>query len=91
LSGRYVRRFYLERDRDVSGVSGTGRVTDGVPWPDGSCRGRRGCGGHLDQGDLADRGTTARGQDALKRMQYRSSLLDAFVAHAGLTVTSGPP
>jgi putative transposase len=25
----------------------------------------------------------------LKRMQYRSSLLDAFVAHTGLTVTKG--
>ncbi len=30
------RRFRLNRDSDVSGVSGTGRVADGVVWPDGS-------------------------------------------------------
>ncbi|MET9262397.1 hypothetical protein [Amycolatopsis sp. NPDC004079] len=29
------RRFALERDADVTGVSGTGRVADGVVWPDG--------------------------------------------------------
>lgn len=30
------RRFYLQRDQDISGVSGTGRVCNGVQWPDGS-------------------------------------------------------
>jgi hypothetical protein len=30
------RRFYLQRDHDVTGVSGAGRVADGVLWPDGS-------------------------------------------------------
>jgi hypothetical protein len=30
------RRFHLQRDTDVSGVSGTGRVADGVLWPDGT-------------------------------------------------------
>lgn len=30
------RLFHLQRDRDVSGVSGTGRVADGVLWPDGT-------------------------------------------------------
>lgn len=30
------RRFQLERDHDVSGVTGTGTVADGVEWPDGS-------------------------------------------------------
>lgn len=30
------RRFYLQRNTDVTGVSGTGRVADGVLWPDGS-------------------------------------------------------
>lgn len=30
------RMFHLERDTDVSGVSGVGRVADGVLWPDGS-------------------------------------------------------
>lgn len=28
------RRFYLQRHTDVSGVSGTGRVADGILWPD---------------------------------------------------------
>ncbi|GAA4706218.1 hypothetical protein [Streptomyces youssoufiensis] len=30
------RRFYLQRDTDITGVSGTGRVADGVLWPDGT-------------------------------------------------------
>lgn len=30
------RRFHLQRHRDVSGVSGTGRVAVGVQWPDGT-------------------------------------------------------
>ncbi|CAL9606944.1 hypothetical protein SUDANB95_05508 [Actinosynnema sp. ALI-1.44] len=30
------RRFYLQRAVDISGSSGTGRVADGVLWPDGS-------------------------------------------------------
>lgn len=30
-----VRRFVLERREDVSGISGTGTVADGVVWPDG--------------------------------------------------------
>ena len=31
-----ARRFTLVRDVDVSGVSGTGIVADGVIWPDGT-------------------------------------------------------
>ena len=30
------RLFHLQRDHDVTGVSGTGRVADGVLWPDGT-------------------------------------------------------
>lgn len=30
------RRFHLQRDRDATGVSGTGRVADGTLWPDGT-------------------------------------------------------
>lgn len=30
------RRFHLQRVTDVTGASGTGRVADGVLWPDGS-------------------------------------------------------
>lgn len=30
------RRFHLQRHHDVTGASGTGRVADGVLWPDGT-------------------------------------------------------
>uniref|UniRef100_UPI0035D9AFEB hypothetical protein n=4 Tax=Bacteria TaxID=2 RepID=UPI0035D9AFEB len=30
------RLFRLQRDHDVSGVSGTGHIADGVLWPDGT-------------------------------------------------------
>ncbi|MEU8760682.1 hypothetical protein [Streptomyces sp. NPDC048659] len=30
------RRFYLQRTTDITGVSGTGHVADGILWPDGS-------------------------------------------------------
>jgi hypothetical protein len=30
------RRFYLQRDTDISGISGVGRVADGVLWADGT-------------------------------------------------------
>lgn len=30
------RRFHLQRTTDITGVSGTGRVADGVLWPDGT-------------------------------------------------------
>jgi hypothetical protein len=30
------RRFHLQRTVDITGVSGTGRVADGVLWPDGT-------------------------------------------------------
>lgn len=32
-----MRRFQLQRDVDVSGVSGTGVVALGVAFPDGTC------------------------------------------------------
>jgi hypothetical protein len=32
-----MRRFYLERLEDVSGVSGTGVVVEGVEFSDGTC------------------------------------------------------
>jgi len=31
-----TRRFHLERDHDVTGVSGSGHVADGVLFPDGA-------------------------------------------------------
>lgn len=31
------RRFYLQRDEDETGTSGTGRVADGVQFVDGTC------------------------------------------------------
>lgn len=36
MSGRSARRLHLERDRDVSGVSGTGAVAYGCEFPDGT-------------------------------------------------------
>jgi len=30
------RRFHLQRDHDVTGVSGVGRVADGILWSDGT-------------------------------------------------------
>lgn len=32
-----MRRFVLEREVDVSGVSGTGTVAEGVQFTDGTC------------------------------------------------------
>lgn len=32
-----MRRFQLVRDEDLTGVSGTGIVVDGVEFPDGTC------------------------------------------------------
>lgn len=32
-----MRRFHLQRNEDESGVSGTGIVTEGVEFSDGSC------------------------------------------------------
>jgi hypothetical protein len=32
-----VRRFLLEREVDVSGISGTGTVAEGVQFTDGVC------------------------------------------------------
>ena len=33
--GLTLRRFYLDRDADISGTSGLGRVAEGVELPDG--------------------------------------------------------
>ena len=33
----HMRRFYLTREEDVSGVSGTGTVAEGVEFTDGTC------------------------------------------------------
>ena len=32
-----AKLFYLQRDKDLSGVSGTGRVADGVEFANGMC------------------------------------------------------
>lgn len=33
----HMRRFHLVRSEDESGVSGEGRVAEGVEWSDGEC------------------------------------------------------
>ncbi|WP_411119009.1 hypothetical protein [Streptomyces sp. 058-1L] len=52
------RRFYLQRNHDVTGASGTGRVADGVLWPDGTAtlrwRGDRASTVHWDRIEDAD-------------------------------------
>ncbi|MCK9896952.1 hypothetical protein [Frankia sp. AgB32] len=52
------RRFQLDRQVDVSGVSGTGIVADGVRWPDGSAdvrwRGDRPSAVHWDRMEHAE-------------------------------------
>lgn len=35
--GPTIKRFYVVRTEDVSGVSGTGRVAEGVEFTDGTC------------------------------------------------------
>ncbi|MFE7547075.1 hypothetical protein [Streptomyces gardneri] len=51
------RLFHLQRHTDISGVSGTGRVADGVLWPDGTAtirwRGERPSTVHWDALDHA--------------------------------------
>ena len=32
-----MRRFYLQRDEDASGISGTGRIAEGVQYANGWC------------------------------------------------------
>jgi hypothetical protein len=32
-----MKLFYLQRNEDASGVSGTGRVAEGVQFSDGTC------------------------------------------------------
>jgi len=32
-----LKRFYLQRNEDVSGISGTGRIANGIQFPDGVC------------------------------------------------------
>lgn len=32
-----MRTFYLQRDVDETGISGTGRVAEGVQWSNGWC------------------------------------------------------
>ncbi len=52
------RRFYLQRNVDVTGASGTGRVADGVLWPDGTAsvrwRGERPSSVHWDRMEDAE-------------------------------------
>jgi hypothetical protein len=37
MSGDSPRRFYLDRQEDATGISGTGKVAEGVEFSDGSC------------------------------------------------------
>jgi hypothetical protein len=52
------RRFYLQRNTDVTGASGTGHVADGILWPDGTAtlrwKGERASTVHWDRIDDAE-------------------------------------
>jgi hypothetical protein len=52
-----TRRFELHRDTDISGVSGTGVVADGVQFPDGTVALR--WRGELPSSTIHDRGIAA--------------------------------
>jgi hypothetical protein len=47
-----LRRFQVYRSKDVTGLSGTGIVADGIEFPDGTCavRWREVTGEHYDRG-----------------------------------------
>lgn len=58
MSDTQPQRFHLERTVDLTGVSGTGRVADGILWPDGTAtlrwRGPRPSTVHWDHLDDAE-------------------------------------
>jgi len=65
------RRFYLERDTDVTGVSGTGRVAEGVVWSDGTATVRW----HGDRSSVAhwrslDDARAIHGHDGATRFEF---------------------
>lgn len=67
------RLFHLQRDTDITGASGTGRVADGVVWPDGTAsirwRGDRPSTVHWDR--LAD-AVAIHGHGGATRIVWRS-------------------
>jgi hypothetical protein len=77
------RRFYLDRNTDVTGASGTGRVADGVLWPDGTVtirwRGEHQSTVNWDNLDSAER---VHGHDGATRIVY----LDPAGGGSGKTV-----
>ncbi|QBI53462.1 hypothetical protein [Streptomonospora litoralis] len=69
------RRFALQRDHDVTGVSGTGIVADGICWPDGTAavrwRGDRPSTVHWDHG--MDSVETIHGHGGHTRIRWLDS------------------
>lgn len=55
------RTFHLQRDEDVTGASGTGRVADGVQWPDGTVTVKW-------RGEYASEVSWPKGMDAVERI-----------------------
>ncbi|MFH9426392.1 hypothetical protein [Streptomyces sp. NPDC017529] len=65
------RRFYLERHTDVTGMSGTGRVADGVLWPDGTASVRwRGPRPSIVHWDRLDDAETVHGHGGATRIVW---------------------
>ena len=76
------RRFELHRHVDVSGISGTGIVADGIMWPDGSAdirwRGANPCAVHWDRFESAE---TIHGHEGATEI--------VFLDHVGTLELSG--
>lgn len=74
----FARPFVLQRDIDITGVSGTGTVADGVVWPDGTValrwRGRRPSSVTWDSIDDA---LSVHGHDGATRVVWSDALLVA--------------
>lgn len=72
----FARPFVLQRDTDITGVSGTGTVADGVVWPDGTValrwRGRRPSSVTWDSIDDA---LSVHGHDGATRIVWSAALL----------------
>ncbi|MFI0262523.1 hypothetical protein ACH4OW_26180 [Streptomyces sp. NPDC017056] len=65
------RRFHLQRDADVTGMSGTGHVADGVLWPDGTASIRwRGTRPSIVHWDRLDDAETVHGHGGATRIVW---------------------
>ncbi|MEE4546480.1 hypothetical protein V2S66_31510 [Streptomyces sp. V4-01] len=86
------RLFTLQRDHDITGVSGTGTVADGVLWPDNtvSIRWRGDRPSIVHWGALAD-AEHVHGHGGATRIVWRDAAAPAASCPAGLMPLDGGP